>query len=306
MIHTIALNPAMEYSMQFSEDPHTGETTRAQAAKFDIGGKGLRCAAVFNNMGIPSVLHTYLGGPIGDRIQDQLKEYPLIQNDSLTVAEETPLHVLLETGKVTCLKAPAPALSEDTLSTFLEGLKGLSSQDYVLLCGKAPEGIPATFLYDIADLVNDAGARLILDTKDLRLEDLNYCRPWLIKPNRKELSDLLQEPSSKDNALEQLQKVLSKGAENVLLTLGPEGAVFAGSLGCAVAKAPIVQEVHPGGAGDAALAAFTGTYVSTGRLEDALRWSMSAGSAAVASENIPTRMDIEAYLNGVRIEQARA
>ena len=304
MIHTITLNPAIDYFMTMTDGIRPDQLNAAEETHMEAGGKGINCSIVLNNMGVPSQMHALLGGPTGRYIADQISAYPHIHNCSVEIAGASRINVKVTGKEEYILNAPGPDVSKEELDSFLKTFSNLTENDYVILSGKAPQGIPTTFLYDIADIVNDAKAKLILDTRDMRLEDLTYCQPWLIKPNLEELGDLLHCKADINNAMELTAAAMAKGAQNVLLTMGSEGCVFAGSLGHAVAKSPQIKVKNTTGAGDTSLAAFVGTWSASHKLEDALRWSMAAGTAAAAEGSLPTLEQIQSYLSSIRVEEA--
>ena len=304
MIHTITLNPAVDYFMSMADGIKPDRLNAAEETHMEAGGKGINCSIVLNNMGVASQMHALLGGPTGKYIADQIASYPHIHNRSIEIAGASRINVKVTGKDEYILNAPGPKVSKEELDSFLKTFEDLSADDYVILSGKAPLGTPTTFLYDIADIVNDAGAKLILDTRDMRLEDLTYCHPWLIKPNLEELGDLLHCQADLNNAMDLTAAAIAKGAQNVLLTMGSEGCVFAGSLGHAVAKSPQIKVKNTTGAGDTSLAAFVGTWSASHRLEDALRWSMAAGTAAAAEGSLPAMDAIQSYLSSIRIEEA--
>ena len=304
MIHTITLNPAVDYFMSMADGIKPDELNAAEETHMEAGGKGINCSIVLNNMGVASQMHALLGGPTGKYIADQIASYPHIHNRSIEIAGASRINVKVTGKDEYILNAPGPKVSKEELDSFLKTFEDLSADDYVILSGKAPLGTPTTFLYDIADIVNDAGAKLILDTRDMRLEDLTYCHPWLIKPNLEELGDLLHCQADLNNAMDLTAAAIAKGAQNVLLTMSSEGCVFAGSLGHAVAKSPQIKVKNTTGAGDTSLAAFVGTWSASHRLEDALRWSMAAGTAAAAEGSLPSMDAIQSYLSSIRIEEA--
>lgn len=290
--------------MSMADGIKPDELNAAEETHMEAGGKGINCSIVLNNMGVASQMHALLGGPTGKYIADQIASYPHIHNRSIEIAGASRINVKVTGKDEYILNAPGPKVSKEELDSFLKTFEDLSADDYVILSGKAPLGTPTTFLYDIADIVNDAGAKLILDTRDMRLEDLTYCHPWLIKPNLEELGDLLHCQADLNNAMDLTAAAIAKGAQNVLLTMGSEGCVFAGSLGHAVAKSPQIKVKNTTGAGDTSLAAFVGTWSASHRLEDALRWSMAAGTAAAAEGSLPAMDAIQSYLSSIRIEEA--
>ncbi len=303
MIYTITLNPAVDYLMGFSDPLHSEGVNLADHVSVHAGGKGINGSMLLSNLGIHSTVLAFLGGFTGSYIEEQIKAYPFIENQSTKISEPNRINVKVRDGSEYVLNTKGPEIPEEARQDLLSHLDSLKEGDYVMICGRAANGIDSTFLYEISDRVNEAGARLIMDTADCRLEDLVYCSPFLIKPNLEELSELLKEEVTMQNCAAAVEKVLQKGPENVLLTMGAEGGYFDGKLGRFVLKSPKVPVISTNGAGDAALAAFIGTYQSSGNAEEALKMSMAAGTASVQMESVPGYQAIMASYNEIRISR---
>jgi len=303
MIYTITLNPAVDYQMEFSDPLHSKGVNLADHAYLHAGGKGINGSMLLSNLGIHSTVLSFLGGFTGSYIKEQIGFYSFIDNQSTKISEPNRINVKVKDGPEYVLNTKGPAIPEEAQQDLLSHLDHLKKEDYVMICGRAANGIDITFLYELADRVNEAGAKLIMDTADCRLEDLVYCSPFLIKPNLEELSELLKEEVTMQNCAAAVEKVLQKGTENVLLTMGAQGGYFDGKLGRFVLKSPEVPVISTNGAGDAALAAFIGTYQSSKNAEEALKMSMAAGTASVQTEDIPDYQSIMAAYNEVKISR---
>lgn len=102
-----------------------------------------------------------------------------------------------------------------------------------------------------------AGARVVVDSDRLTVEDYERVQPWLIKPNIHELQHIvgksLADRAAIDDAVATLRNV---GVENVLLTLGGDGMLLYNQDGVIHAAAPRIEVKSTVGAGDSALAGF--------------------------------------------------
>ena len=90
------------------------------------------------------------------------------------------------------------------------------------------------------------------------------------------------------------------GVKNAVLTLGPDGAVFAGEKGCFTQAALPGDALDTTGAGDTFCGFFLGGVFSGLDVPAALRLASAAAAIAItrpgASAAIPTRREAEAYL----------
>ena len=89
-----------------------------------------------------------------------------------------------------------------------------------------------------------------------------------------------------------------RGARNVLVSMGGEGAVLVPEKGDVImSEAPKGTMVNTVGAGDSMVAGFlTGWIESKGDYETAFKMGVCTGSASAFSDNLATRPEVEALL----------
>ena len=131
-------------------------------------------------------------------------------------------------------------------------------------------------------------------------------RPWLIKPNAEELGELVgTAPAALETALPMMMQAQSLGAENVLLSLGDEGAMLLTEGGKvyhaqAVGGFNIMSTV---GAGDSLTAGFLAALEQGMSESAALSLAVAAGTAAACNAWLAEKAEIEAILSNVTAEQ---
>lgn len=84
----------------------------------------------------------------------------------------------------------------------------------------------------ILERIKGKDVRIVVDaTKKLLLNALKY-KPFLIKPNRQELSEMFGVEINTEDDIEKYAKELQKlGAKNVLISLGGDGAMLIDEFG---------------------------------------------------------------------------
>lgn len=124
-------------------------------------------------------------------------------------------------------------------------------------------------------------------------------RPFLVKPNKKELEELEGSKIRSDQALEDRAGALQKqGARNVLVSLGAEGAYLLSEDTRAYRmQSHSVSVVNTVGAGDSMVAGFLAGYLKTGDYPFALRLGLAAGSATACSEGLASLEKIKRFMN---------
>ena len=152
--------------------------------------------------------------------------------------------------------------------------------------------------------VADKGVKTVVDaTGDLLRNVLKY-KPFLIKPNREELEELFDiKLRTDEDIIFQARKLQEEGAQNVLVSLGGDGAILIGEDNeIYKVKTPEGTLVNSVGAGDSMVAGFISAYMKYGgNLSEALRWGIAAGSATAFHEWLATGRQIKDMYEAVWI-----
>jgi len=129
------------------------------------------------------------------------------------------------------------------------------------------------------------------------LNVLKY-KPFLIKPNRQELEEIIgKEIKAEDELISAANLLKEKGAENVLVSLGEDGALLVAGDGKVYKKSAFkVTAVNTVGSGDSMIAGFL-AGLDKG-YEYALKLGAAAGAATAALSGLATREKIEQVLKG--------
>ena len=140
--------------------------------------------------------------------------------------------------------------------------------------------------------------RIVVDaTKQLLVNSLKY-KPFLIKPNRQELSEIFNVEVKTEEDIEHYAKELQKmGARNVLISLGGDGAMLIDENG-GKHKAGVLKEkvINTVGSGDSMVAGFTAGYVKTGDYAYALKLGSVCGNATAFLPGLATKEKINELL----------
>jgi len=121
--------------------------------------------------------------------------------------------------------------------------------------------------------------------------------------NEREASALLERDAKRAPAEAARTLCARYGVKNAVLTLGPDGAVYAGEAGVQSQPALPGEPVDTTGAGDTFCGFFLGGLFTEGNVKAALRLASAASAIAItrpgASAAIPTRREAEAYLQSL-------
>lgn len=105
------------------------------------------------------------------------------------------------------------------------------------------------------------------------------------------------------NIAEYLKKANEMVIENILVSLGKDGAVLSNAQGIFKLDQPRTVLVNKVGAGDAMLASFIGKLSQGYSSEEALQWGGAAGNATASKIEDITMHDIEGYLPQMKVSK---
>lgn len=295
MIYTLTFNPAIDYYLSV-DDLILGTVNRTKTEQIRFGGKGINVSFVLKELGVTSTALGFVGGFTGDALENYLVSNG-IKCDFVKVQGNTRINVKLND---TDINASGPDISEDELQQLYKRLEKLKSDDILVLSGSVPKTLPQNIYGIILERLKNKGIEFIVDAeKDLLLNTLKY-KPFLIKPNHHELSEIFGvQINDFDTALTYAKKLQSMGAKNVMVSLGELGAVLLDKNGNDYTElAPKGEVISAVGAGDSAVAAFLAEYLKSGDYKNCLKLSVATGSATAFSDGLANEDAITQLYNG--------
>ena len=299
MIYTVTFNPAIDYVVRLDSPLQVAAINRATGEDCVLGGKGINVSGVLAQLGVESVALGFIAGETGAWLERGLAAQGL-HTDFIHLQEGmTRINVKIKAGQETELNGAGPDIPEDAMQALEEKLDRLQQDDILVLAGSIPASLAQTTYERILARLEGRGVRAVVDaTRDLLVNVLRY-RPFLIKPNNHELSEITGVKLTTDREIAAAAKMMQdKGARNVLVSMAGDGALLLDEqggvhrIGCP--KGKVVNSV---GAGDSMVAGFVAGYQqSGGDYEAALRLGTACGSATAFSLGLATKADIDKLL----------
>lgn len=283
MILTIGTSLALARSMTFDRLT-LGEVNRAAEVLVAAAGKSSNVARVVATLGEATLATGVVGGLAGQALAEELTRAG-VPHDYVSSTVDTRVCVTVldrATGAATELvqePSEMPSVDSDRL---WEKLLALVPQARVaVMSGTLAPGVPGGFYAMVCRLARDAGVDALVDAHGPALLATLSAGPWMVKPNRVELSATLGRPVDSDETLRRsMASLVDQGARGVAVTLGAEGAAMTPDGRTYLrAEAPRVRVVSPIGSGDAFAA---GLAVARRRglpPEDSLRLAVACGTA---------------------------
>ena len=184
-----------------------------------------------------------------------------------------------------------------------EKLLALADNDTVVtMTGRVAEGMAVTNVIAMLRKIAARGAKIVVDSRSFSLEDLQDLKPWLIKPNQEEISAYLgREVSSLEQIVTEARALHEAGIENVMISMGGDGALLVCDGGTYIAVPPKVAVKSTIGAGDSTIAGFLACPGA--KPEERLCWAVAYGSAACMMDGTlpPEHKDVQIVLKNIEL-----
>ncbi|WP_046215615.1 1-phosphofructokinase [Paenibacillus wulumuqiensis] len=302
MIYTVTLNPSIDYIVEVDE-LKLGDLNRMKRDLKLPGGKGINVSRILNQLGADNTAIGFLGGFTGRYIEDKLQE-DSIKTDFVTIADDTRINVKLKHGDETEINGLGPAITTAEADQLVGKLSGLSNGDVLVLSGSVPPSLGGDFYDRLIDVCHSKGAEFVIDTTGKALLEALPHAPLLVKPNHHELAELFNVTiNTREEIVTYGRKLLEMGAQNVLISMAGEGALFITADEVYHANVPRGQVKNSVGAGDSMIGGFVGTLVLNGDSLEAFRTGVASGSATAFSDDLADRAKIEELLPQVSINR---
>ena len=306
---TVTLNPAIDMRMRFASLQFAG-LNRAQDVQLEPSGKGINVARALARQGFDVTAVALLGGPFGTMLEQSIssQSVPGLRLLRVPIQGETRCNVKvinLERSAVTELNAPGPQVSASELEDLQQTLRReIKAGDLVVLSGSLPAGMRVETHAHLIRELSGLGAKTYFDADGAAFRAGLEAQPFLIKPNRLEAESLLQmQIQSRDDALGAVRRLQTLGAQQVVLSLGEDGALFVSSDQAVFAHPPTVQVQSTVGSGDALLSGVIAAQLQGLSWLEAARYATAVAAARVASTSFefPNPVEIAALLERVQV-----
>lgn len=297
MIYTVTLNPSIDYVVRL-ESLVTGITNRTTSEEYYFGGKGINVSCVLAELDLESTAFGFVAGFTGDAIEKGIRNDKIITDFIKLEKGISRINIKIKAGEETEINCQGPHIEESELERLLNKVDRINDGDTIVIAGNVPNTMPDDVYERILERIKDKKVRIVVDaTKKLLLNSLKY-KPFLIKPNRQELSEIFETEVSTEADIEKYAKELQKlGAQNVLISLGGDGAMLIDEFGekhkQGVLKEKVINTV---GSGDSMVAGFIAGYEKEHSYPYALKLGSACGNATAFLSGLATKEKINELL----------
>lgn len=282
---TLTINPTIDINSSV-QIVMPEKKLRCDAPTREPGGGGINVSRAMQKLGGQSIAMYTSGGHIGEMLTDLLREEG-IERHPIEIEGWTRENFIAferDTSQQFRFGMPGPEIQEREWKSCLEALERIEPKpEIVVASGSIPPGVPKEYSSQLANIVKQIGARLILDTSQEALREAIQQHVFLIKPNLRELRELAGTdlPHEEDQEAYTRELVQQGKCEVIVLSLGAAGVMMVTKEKCKRMRAPTVPIKSKVGAGDSTVAGITLALARGENITEAVRFGIAAGSAAV-------------------------
>lgn len=281
MILTVTANPAID-RVYFVKDFVMGEVRRPISMTYSAGGKGLNVARVARIMNACVGAMGFVGGYNGEFIKTEVEKLGII-NEFTQIAGETRncINISDENGASGEILEQGPVISEAEALAFLQSFeKALEKYDIIAVSGSLPKGLDSQFYCKMIECAKKQGKKIIVDTSGQTLKDVIKAKPYMVKPNKDELSAYLGKTiESLSDVADSLKALKEEGIEIPLISLGKDGAMAYVDGKTYKFTTPAVNVKNTVGSGDSTIAGIVTGLDRGMNIIDSIRLGMASGTA---------------------------
>jgi 1-phosphofructokinase len=302
LIFTVTLNPSIDYVVRLDKLTN-GITNRTTSEEYYFGGKGINVSCVLAELGLDSTAYGFVAGFTGEAIEKGIRNDRIITDFIKLKHGISRINIKIKAGEETEINCQGPHIDDSELERLLQKIDRIANGDTLVIAGSIPNTMPDDVYERMLERISRKDVKIVVDaTKQLLVNSLKY-KPFLIKPNRQELSEIFGTEVKTEDDIEKYAKELQKmGAKNVLISLGGEGAMLIDENG-EKHKAGVLKEkvINTVGSGDSMVAGFVAGYEKEHSYPYALKLGSVCGNATAFLSGLATREKIDELL--VKFEQ---
>ena len=288
MIYTVTLNPSIDHVVEMNE-LQEGIVNKVNIENFYAGGKGINVSKILKEHGVENIALGFISGFTGEFIKNNLEQCG-IKNDFINVLNGySRINMKIKTNEnETEINGLGPSISSSNIKDLFNQLEKLSSNDILVLAGSIPPSLSDNFYEEIMKQLSTKNVKIIVDARNNLLLNVLKYRPFLIKPNHHEISEIFKkEIKTIDELIFHGNKLKEMGAQNVLISMGGDGAILITESNeiyrSNIPKGTLKNSV---GSGDSMVGGFITGYLKTNDYKEALKLGAASGSATAYSDDL--------------------
>lgn len=284
MILSICPNPSIDCTIEL-EQLNVGRLNRVDNKVVTYSGKALNTAIGVKRLGADSFATGFMyeqdGSLFIQRLDDEEIKSSFVWNKGCV---RTNYKIVDNKSMLTEINDKGDEVTVEKQEELIRLVEELSKNaSVVVMSGSLPKGVGDDFYFKLKSVVGK-DKKVIVDTEGEKLLKVVKSGVYMIKPNLKELENTLNRHIDTYKEMIEASKILiDMGAENVLLSLGRDGAILTDKENSYYCKSTTVAVNSTVGAGDSMVAA-AGVMTEQGASkEEILKCAVAAGTASITT-----------------------
>lgn len=258
MITTCTLNPAIDYHL-YQDRIEKGRLNRVTEYSFDLGGKGINVSKSLNQLACKSRAITILNPELKLFYNRVFKAHPFIKPDIVKTQAFIRFNVKIHARMETEINTQSEQITAAQIHQLIKKVKRIKDKDMMIFSGSCINNEP--YLYDaLLTAIKDKDVDVIIDIPAKLYDQVLKHKPLLVKPNQEELKDYFNLKDDPKSFIPYCRALISKGAQNVILSLGKSGSLFVNNDQAFRIELEPIKTNDTVGAGDAFVAGFAFSY----------------------------------------------
>jgi 6-phosphofructokinase 2 len=253
---------------------------------YEPGGGGINVSRAIKKLGGESLACFPAGGSNGDLLE-KLLEKEAIETLVLRIAGMTRQNITVREKadeQQYRFVMPGPRVTDPEWQSCLRAIDELDPiPRYLVASGSLPPGAPTDLYSRLADIAEKRNTRLVVDTSGAALRSVIDKPVFLIKPNVREITDLMTIDTEDETEIEQAARrmLLECGCRYLIVSLGSGGALLISKQTSRHFRSPTVPIKSKVGAGDSMVAGIVLSLTRTDDIVQATKFGVAAGASAV-------------------------
>ena len=285
-IITITLNTAIDKILRV-DNFTAGEVYKTLHDESYPAGKGVNVSRALSCMGERSVALGFVGRNDASYFDSIRTEF--LHTDWTLIEGNTRTNITIcdpQAHTETHIRVGSNCTDEQSYQDLLAKLaRTFAEGDVVVFSGSLPQHLTTEQFCRLIGEAQRLGGRVVVDSSAAGLADALKMSPTLIKPNRKELAEILHRPLTTIEEINHASKQLADQfkIDYVCVSMGEEGVVgydrLAGRSYHANLKLEATEELHTVGSGDSMVAGLSAALLRGEPLQEMLREGVACGVA---------------------------
>lgn len=287
MIHTLTINPALDKLLFLSEFKRN-ITNRLDSSDISIGGKGTHVSINLASLGLNNTAYGITYGKIGNQIIKLLSNYNINVKFIHKENYNSRINYLLieDTGDCSILASPGVLVEKEELEKIYRLLsENIKDGDSLILSGDTSNCSDIKVYHNLLERLSDRNIKIFLDASGSTLLECLSEKPFLIKPNEDELSQICgRELYTEQEIISAIEDLHTYEIAIIAVSMGENGSIIKSPEGIFRVFPPEISVSNTIGCGDCFLSGLIYGIEKHYSIEKTLKCATAISAATAESK----------------------